>query len=180
MNNIPFKSKLVRFTNIENRNKAFHALSDEDKRKEIAFDALNLVIIKKLNASNGCYWDNNLENRTKLQNDSKELQIFLSNKLPKCEVCQRGALMISTIRLGNTVEPTDKARSFGEDDNIQGFNELSFSRLENEFENDYFNTPYPPNTNRKLANLCCNIIANGDFNSIDDTDYLKKWKIKIK
>lgn len=48
---IPFKSKLLRFKNIDKRNQAFNKLNLEEKRKEIAFEAFNLLIQKKIRAS---------------------------------------------------------------------------------------------------------------------------------
>jgi hypothetical protein len=35
-------------------------------------------------------------------------------------------------------------------------------------------------SNELLANILCNVIANGDFKEDDLTNYLTKWKIKVK
>ena len=37
--------------------------------------------------------------------------------------------------------------------------------------------PYPKRTWEKLANICCNVISNGNFNKEDKTDYLTEWNL---
>lgn len=64
-NKIPFKSVLTRFKNIKSRNNKFNSLNDKDKRREIAYEALMLVINYKVRASGGngsgsFYWGNAL------------------------------------------------------------------------------------------------------------------------
>lgn len=54
-----------------------------------------------------------------------------------------------------------------------------FAAMEKEYEISGFDHPHAARTKRKLANICCNVIANGYFNTNDTTDYLKQWGIKV-
>lgn len=166
---IKYKSKLYRFKNIDSRNKAFDSLSDEDKRREIAWDSLQLILSEKVSASLGEYWSNGLFS---IEGDSKTLQKILLNELPECRVCARGAMMLSQIRLGNSIDSSDGYREQGTDENIKGFSMNDFYNMESEYENCQYRHPYNYNTDEKLANICCNIIVNGNFNTEDKTDYL--------
>lgn len=171
---IKYKSKLSRYKNVTNRNKAFDKLSDEDKRKEIAWDSLQLILNEKIEGSRGFYWSDNLYNFSKRYSDnSKEFQQKLIKELPGCTVCARGALMLSQIRLGNELSyEKDKDIHKGNENIIKGFNFSSFINMEYEYEHDAYHLPYYHHTTEKLANIMCNIIANGDFNLKDKTDYL--------
>jgi hypothetical protein len=174
---------LIHIKDVEERNIAFQNLDDEDKRKEIAYDALYLVLTRQLNASDGLYWNYSLTNKTDNLTSSKELQNFLINDLPEdCEVCQRGLMMVSQIRLGNTITPSDSFKMDGCNSNIFGFNMRSFKKMEDAYEGcgEVRSFPYISNTQEMLGNICCNVIANGDFISIDETDYLKLWNLKIR
>lgn len=44
--------------------------------------------------------------------------------------------------------------------------------MENEYESSYYDHPYKSHTEEKLANICYNVLVNGNFNTDDDTDYL--------
>ena len=181
--NIPFQSKLAKFKNITNRNEAFDKLSPKDKRREIAYDALNLVITRQVMASeDGDYWNSSLQIRTKPLHTPKELQCLLVDKLPTCQVCQRGLMMVSQIRLGNTLSPSGAAIQNGSNSNIKGFSIDSFGLMESLYEGWHHivgNHPYEMNTQEMMANICCNVINNGDFKITDTTDYLSEWGIKI-
>lgn len=172
-----FKSQLTSIKNIEKRNAAFEALSDEDKRKEIAWDALKLITMGIVSASYGHYWNNYL---LSLEHTNLQKLLVDEKKLPKdCEVCVRGAIMLSQIRLGNCIGSDDEDRSNGDPANLKGFPYCSMKVLESEFENDKYGTPYGSNTTAKIANLMCNIIVNGNFDSNDHTDYLEKFEINL-
>lgn len=175
---IPFKSKLSKYKNILNKNKAFDALTNKEKRQEIAFDGLKLILLKKVSHStNFIYWSTNLfeiEKKTSL-----EFQNKLLNDLPKCQVCQRGLAMLSQIRLSNSISSTDFFRYDGNQYNIKGFTLKDFHKMENEYENNLYKHPYQFKTNHKLANISCNIIKNGNFHMSDKIDYLKLWDIKL-
>lgn len=177
---VPFRSALTKYRNIENRNKAFNKLSKKSKRREIAFDALKLVQTSKIKPARGEYWNEKLESMRKKAQSPKEFQKCLINLPASCECCQRGLMMVSQIRLGNTVDPNDEDADSGNHDNIKGFDYQTFRDMEREFENSNYNHPYPLRSKRKLANICCNIIVNGDFKTGDTTDYLTKWKLTIK
>ncbi len=170
--NIKYKSVLTGLT-IAQRNKAFDRLSDEGKRLEIAWDALQMVLNGFVKASEGCYWNNNL---LKVEGDSKTLQKVFNTKefykKEECEVCQRGLMMLSQVRLGNSIDSTDLYRCEGSRTNIKGFDFYSFLDMEREYEYSYFNHPYFNNSQEKLANICCNVLVNGDFNKEDKTNYL--------
>ena len=175
--NIPFKSKLAIFKKIENRNEAFHKLTDEEKRKEIAFDGLNLVLAGKITASYGSYWGYNLNNI--YEPDALKFQKRLIDNLPQCDVCQRGLIMVSTIRLGNKLSTNDFNISDGDENNLQGFSLDSMYNMEEEYERSAFSQPYDTNVGKKLINICCNVIANGDFTPKDKVDYLELWNITL-
>ncbi len=169
---IDYKSKLVRFTNIDNRNKAFNLLSKEDQRREIAWDCLGLILKKKIKAAKGKYWSNNLSQKVDKCKNPPQLQAMVLN-VPKCEVCARGGMMLSQIRLSNTLSPHGSEIYKGNKSNIKGFSFKVFEDMEREYEYSYYYHPYGSRTTQKLANICCNIIKNGNFKPTDLTDYLK-------
>lgn len=176
--NIPFKSQLLHITDIPERNKTFGKLSDRDKRMEIAYDALMLIINGIAQPSYKEYWSCDVYNITKYAKTAQELQTILCS-IDTCTVCQRGLIMVSTIRLGNNIDPHDNSRSNGSGSNIKGFNYSDMIRMEEDFETGMFITPYHRRTKLKLANCCCNIIYNGNFVSSDFTDYLELWNIDL-
>lgn len=170
-----FKSKLSRFKNIENRNKAFDALSAKDKRKEIAWDALQMILSEQIKGSYGCYWNSPFHDVLNTTTTSKELQqrlLELNYKENDCKVCARGAMMLSQIRLGNSVKPSHPSATDGSSTTIKGFSIQSFQAMEAEYERSVFEHPYRFNTTEKLANICCNIIVNGNFKVNDTKNYL--------
>lgn len=168
------KSVLQNIKDIEERNKVFHSLSDEDKRKEIAYDLYLLVKNEKVDGSEGMYWSNDLLN-IKAKN-KEEFQLKLNDSLPECSVCARGGMMLSRIRLGNTFSCNDPGRSGGNstfhDANLVSFSLYSFRKMELEYECSEFSHPYEENSREKLMNICLNVINNGDFNELDTTNYL--------
>lgn len=172
--NITFKSVLQPIKNIEERNQYFEELSDEGKRLEIAWDCLQLILANKIKASEGCYYWNHYLSKIRGKIDtSKEFQIELIKILPKdCKVCVRGGMMLSQIRLGNKISPKSDNVMEGSIDNIRGFTFNDFIIMEKEYEFSKYNHPYISSTSEKLANICCNILVNGNFNTEDKTDYL--------
>lgn len=185
MSNIPFKSKLSRFSNTKNRNKKFHSLTNKEKRREIAFDALSLILVGKIDNQTNGYWEGYLKglkrNWDNKINTPEALQEAVLNIPPgeTCSVCERGAIMLSTIRLGNTVEPDDDYMDDGSANNIQGFSMIDMRNMEKEYEDNAFNHEYYSHTLRKMANILCNVIKNGNFKTGDTTDYLVLWEIKL-
>lgn len=175
---IPFASQLRHITDLDERNAVFNTLSDEDKRKEIAYDALLLVLEKIARPSDGCYWGDSLVNLANNLNTSKELQRALVHDIPECYVCQRGLMMISQIRLGNSIKPGDRCKSHGSNKNLKGFSIDSFTQMECEYEFSFYSHPYIRNSRMKLMNICCNVLANGNFNENDKTNYLERWEIE--
>jgi len=200
--NIPFQSVLTNIKDIKERNKAFDELSDEDKRKEIAFDSLGLILVEEsMQAKGGDYWGT-LEGAVKQTETSEELQNFLLTA-PKCEVCARGAIMMSQIRLGNSIGLKNNyyydIEKGANQRLLKGFTVDTMDNMEQEFEGwvkaepgnpwgdrvqikDYESgcrQPYASGSNEKLVNILCNIITNGDFVPEDDTDYLTKYSIEL-
>jgi len=171
---IKFTSVLQKIRNLEKRNKAFHELTDEGKRLEIAWDCLQLVVRGMISAGRN-YWDGAIE---VFADNAKNAKIFQQrlNNLPKgCEVCQRGGLMLSQIRLGNSIDPRkDGDYCDGNYKNIKGFNTDDFKIMEDIYMGwENAGMPHQHSTNAMLANICCNILVNGNFNPKDKTDYLK-------
>lgn len=170
MNPKHFSSKLTHIKDIEQRNKAFDALSDEDKRREIAYDCLKLTLIGKVIGAYNRYWSNSLECIN--ESDSKKFQKLLVHDLPECAVCVRGGMMLSQIRLGNSLTTYSPSYYKGYEGNLKGFNIDSFLKMEFEYESTSYQHPYNTDTTEKLQNICLNVIHNGDFNVDDDTDYV--------
>jgi len=137
MQNILYKSKLD-IKDIKERNKAFEALSDEDKRKEIVFDSLKLILEeRKLRATESAtgYWNFGASSLVENYNSSEQLQNALLNlNIPNCEVCARGAVMLSQIRLGNSLCANDNGITDGESGAVRGFNMLSMRLMELVYE----------------------------------------------
>lgn len=177
---IPFKSKLKAFRNIQNRNKAFNKLSKKEQRQEIAYDALMLVVNRKIIPHTGDYWDYKFNNITAKTPEKFQEKLL---KVPRgCQVCQRGLCMLSQIRLSNTLSPDEYQVNQGRTAILKGFTMRSFHAMENAFElwnkrGVYQHTSL--NTKERSANICCNVIANGDFEKKDKTNYLVLWNIKL-
>lgn len=171
-----FVSALQPIKGLAKRNKAFDALSDEEKRKEIAYDCFNLTLEKKLLGGDELYWSSNLSRVQDRTVEARKFQELLNYELPDdCVVCARGGLMLSPIRLGNKIKPYNISLPYGREDILQGFSMIAFIEMEKEFEDLKFEHPYDVRTTEKLQNICLNIIANGDFNKEDKTDYLVEY-----
>ncbi len=183
---ITFKSLLDPITDIEKRNKKFASLSDEGKRLEIAWEALKLVVGGIAEPSNVIdsktgkrsyyrYWDENLVTIYRGSKSSKDLQEALLD-VKSCTVCERGILTLAKIRIGNNVNPSKIWVSRACDGYStcarEGFSINSFGSMETEYELSYYKHPYNSNTSKKMANILCNVLVNGDFNTEDKTDYL--------
>ena len=169
---ITYESVLTDLT-IEERNEKFNNLDEKTQRLEIAWDALNLVVEELIKPSVGTYWNFSLRS---VRGNSKELQETFTNKefyqANNCEVCQRGLMMLSQIRLGNSIDSKEFQKEKGRAGIIKGFSMDTFMYMENEYERSQYKHPYNNNSKEKLANICCNVITNGDFYISDKTDYL--------
>lgn len=175
---IPFTSQLQNIKNIEIRNKAFDTLSDEDKRKEIAYDSLCLILDGKITGSNHTYWSHELYSIKHNSYDPKDFQEKLQD-IPECQVYARGAVMLSQIRLNNTIHLHNSGISKGNSKNLNGFHISSMISMENQYEGNMYNNIYPIRSTQNLVNIMCNVINNGNFSVHDEKDYLKLWDIKI-
>lgn len=172
---IKFKSKLSRFTNIKNRNRKFHSLNVEEKRKEIAWDIINMIENNTLKGSSNSYWGSALfaiKNKVRTSEELQEKFCDLDNSYYHCYVCGRGALMLSRIRLGNSLNPTLKDISKGSCIMTDCFSFETYENIEREYEWDNGGLPYESNTTEKLLNIFCNVLVNGTFKVVDDTNYL--------
>ena len=186
---IKYKSVLAKFKDLKQRNYAFNHLDRQSQRLEIAWDALQLVLNQEVKAFNGGYWSSSILNSINRLGPESTQNFFL-NKLHGrgCRVCQRGLMMVSQIRLGNelSARETDNGlpvsafgvttMSRGDMGIIKGFSMTSFLLIEREYEHGEFHHPYGCHTEEKLANICCNILVNGNFKPKDTTDYLKPKK----
>lgn len=172
--NIKFKSVLDGIKGIQKRNEYFDWLDDQGKRLETAWDSLKLVSRNVIHPSDGHYWDSILRTAVDGCEGSKQLQSALNNDkaIGGCSVCARGVIMLSIIRLGNSIAPSSDNISKGDESILKGFSLDSMKRMEREYENSYYEHPYSTNTREKLMNILCNVLVNGDFNINDKTDYL--------
>jgi len=172
--NITYKSVLADCNTVAERNKLFNSLDDQSKRLEIAWEALQLVLEGQISASSGSYyWSLKLHDIADTCKTSKELQKKLNKDLSDCKVCQRGLMMVSQIRLGNDISPSDTRKDDGTSRNIKGFSIEDFYEMETFYEVARKDYPFTPRTNEKLANICCNILVNGNFNPKDKTKYIE-------
>lgn len=180
-----YKSQLTHIKDLKQRNKAFHALAIEDKRREMALDALTLLQSGNLVADIGFYWDSELYDL--LTDDSESTQQnFCGLNYTQCEVCAKGALMVSRIRLGNQISEIhgyDRGHiasgNVPEFDNY--FSKTVWSDIENVFEGwvkmnvdlskDETFVIFRHAENR-LVNILCNIIVNGNFDIHDKRIFL--------
>jgi len=141
---------------------------------EIAWDALKLLEGKVISASFGCYWG--IELGRIQRNSLSPKQFFkalnINKNIQGCQVCARGSIMLSTIRLGNTIDPDDYHADKGDRENVQGFDYADLINMEGEYEDSSFFHPYYYRSDEKLMNILCNVLINGNFNTLDDTDYL--------
>lgn len=180
---IPFKSKLTRFRNIKNRNKAFDKLTNRQKRQEIAFDALGLLSSNKIGAERGLYWNMRLKVKQWGSGTAEKFQEELCNldDVQGCKCCARGAIMLSTIRLGNKVEPSNKFARDGGISTVKGFTVEDMRKMEQQFEygahNDTFSSYNKEDEN--LANILCNVIKNGNYKPDDKKNYIELWNINL-
>lgn len=180
---IPFNSKLSKLRNIEKRNAVFQSLSNEEKRKEIAYDVLtsykNELIGRQKEFG---YWPEEIIPKFKNLLDPVKFQSLLikNEKNILCSVCARGALMVSRIKLGNQIcgGPSNEFIQGGEN-TCPEFSDSQLESMEEHYEDDGF-LRYAERTPECIAAIFANILANGHFDKSDKTDYLKKWKISIK
>ncbi len=181
---VPYKSLLSRFRNIENKNKKFLSLDKETQRREIAYDGLKLMLGTGLsNSTSWEYWSSNLKDPARSTKNAKQLQEFMLDErnLNNCQVCQRGLTMVSIIRLGNNISPSDYSIYDGDPTNVVGFSMDDMESMENVYEGFVFSrqVPHLSKSKSRLANILCNVIQNGNFVSLDFTDYIAKWNLEI-
>jgi len=194
LDKVPYKSVLYRYKNIEKRNKAFNALDEETMRKEIAYDALKLTLTQVITPSNGSYWGYELK-RIKhniSQESAKVFQEKLLNLPQNCEVCARGAMMVSQIRLGNELDACKDDVTKGNESNIKGFSINSFISMEDYYEyrrgstfdniTEFSYSKIFYNSKRRkyrLINIFLNVLTNGDFNDNVEIDYIQKYNLNL-
>jgi len=184
---IPYKSKLSHITDVAERNTAFDALTSEEKRKEVAFDVLNrysVGLLKKQESS--MYWPNNIVKEFQKLQTAEELQAaVIARHTEICDVCARGAVMISRIMLGNKITPNQSF--YDGDGESDGYKyEMPAPELDDDFlrviEKNYETygfIRYRKRTPECIAALMANIVQNGYFKWDDETDYLVLWEVEI-
>lgn len=190
--NVTYKSVLSKYRNIKKRNEVFNNLDDETKRREIAFDALKLLLNEKIIPAGGftngnyalrAYFGPKLVQKLQDITDSEKMQEEVLNLPDECSVCARGAMMLSTIRLGNELAVDDEKGitmgdiAMGTRKTRKGFDVHAFEAMENMYEQS--NTPYPLRSRYSLMNILCNVVKNGDY-VYHYVDYLKDKKVLIK
>lgn len=169
-NTLP-KSKLSRFKILKNRNKAFDKLSVREQMIEVCLDVLQQVISKKYRGTNHIddvisrYVDNitliSLQNFVLGKDNRSEAgQEFLHNYGRTCAVCARGAMQLSTLRMGNHIDPTKSKFSKGNDESL--FKPVFYIAMEIVYENssislDRFKIYH--NTNEMLFAIYYNLIT---------------------
>jgi hypothetical protein len=176
---IPFQSKLQPIFNIAERNIAFQQLTDEEKRREISYDLLILLLHNDIQPSWGAYWDgyfadaaSNTKTPEELQNHLLRLGKNRGVDLFECKVCARGGMMLSQIRLGNHVDPEADKLDSGSEDILDGFTVDEFLDMEHVFEgHDYKFVklhPFKMNTQARLVNICLNDVEQFELTDVSE------------
>ena len=172
---LEYKSILIGIEDVKKRNKKFHSLNTSNRRKEIALDVLSMLDQHDIVASSGCYWNRNLQNTLDDASSSQELQeLLLDSSIYtslNCEVCARGAMMLSTIRLGNRINPRDSFVDQGDEGNQKHFTTTMFHEMEYVYE--HLRKPYQHNSKESLANIYLQVVQTGKFSECNKTDYLE-------
>lgn len=176
---LPYKTQL-KSKSIKRNNETFHSLDRDSQKKEIALDVLSMIASDTMVGSHDSYWDTILYKNAKKITSASKLQKELRN-VESCSVCARGAMMLSTIRVGNKLKYT-----YGEEGLIDGNNHTQkhfdygeYSDMENVYE-DYANTrqeydiPYDRQSTECLANIFLQVMHTGTFVIGEaNEDYLK-------
>jgi hypothetical protein len=84
----------------EARNKAFKALSPEQQRIAVAVDAIGQIHLSKFVPVTGNYFELGLDSEVRAEDD---LQKLMATEGAICEVCARGAVFASAVRLSDGV-----------------------------------------------------------------------------
>lgn len=175
---------LLKGMSIEQGNAQFELLSNIEKKKEIAYDALKMISLGKMGGSYKSYWDDELEIIMDNSESSKQFQEKLL-KVESCTVCARGAVMLSTIRLGNSISPEEHysaAICQGWNETVKGFSMKEMGNMEIMYEGyEYIDEEnsicqkYDFNSTEMLTNILLQVIETGSFSLEDETDYLAKY-----
>ena len=177
--NITFKSLLQPIKDVAKRNEAFKNLTQEGKRLEIAWEALQLLLSETIKPAgegrrSSFYWSERLDNILWKTKSSTDLQ----NKLLKeknCRVCARGAITLSKIRLGNAVDMSasfTKINCGSEQTARDGFSSQSMEQMEAQYEKCRYMGTFAMNTKENMANILCNVLVNGNYKPRDKTIYI--------
>lgn len=183
---IPYKSKLPKNKSLDKRNKKYKSLSKKDRVREIGLDILesyNAGLLEEQDDSQ--YWPRDLYEHFKELTDPKEFQTELYEKEKEilCSVCARGAIMVSRIKLGNEIGGDMEGFCDGEGNDgesiVKEFEMEDLNDMEATYESYGF-LRYEERTPECIAAIAANLVANGKWNDSDETDYLKKWRVRIK
>jgi hypothetical protein len=178
---LPYKTQLG-ISDIKERNKAFHALEIKDRRKEIALDTIELVFTDQIVASNGEYWTEKFREQVDLLETPEELQKLtlkglMTNSEP-CEVCARGAMMLSTIRLGNELSPASDQLCKGTKNNQLHFEYEMYRDMEGMYEADgYYHDIYESNSVEMLLEIFIQVVFTGEYDPDESSDSLRNSNI---
>jgi hypothetical protein len=150
-----------KLTAIEQKNKAFHKLSDKEKRIAVAKDVIAQVEARKYRATPGTYLF------VKGLRVDEDVQKPLLEESTKCNVCAVGAAFASAARLGNNLfygqsERIEMKKLFGEglftiEQAFEGWRHVDKALLA-------FHKKHGPTSSKRLVAIFQNIIDNdGEF-----------------
>ena len=128
------KTNLPKMTNEE-----FNALSDEQKRIEIAKDVIAALKAKKLSAGQMVYVNNTNIDDIIRQDGSQQLQPLLIETQKECQVCAKGALFVCDVIRRNEFKVSKSVTSIDSDiilQKLEYFSESQLNLIETAFEGD--------------------------------------------
>jgi len=108
-------------------------LTKSQMRVAVAKDALKQIELEKYKACSGVYVDYELEDRIHESEPNSQVQDIIKKYTKPCEVCARGALLLSSIRKFNDVT-VSKYKKKWESKSKQIFSKQTLSLAEIAFE----------------------------------------------
>lgn len=192
---LKYKSQLSSIKDIDEKNAVYQSLSKQEQKFEVCLDVIYLLAKKQLYPTTGTYWGRIYKNGIPffiqdIKDNNKLHHELLNLQNSQCEVCIRGAIMISTIRSGNTFSTQDPDITHGSENN-NPFELKELIEMEGVFEkffgvdcdkyyvqNTYgkgindINFPYEVGSPEFVANVFLNVLHNGEFDLFNFTDYL--------
>lgn len=174
---LSYKTQLD-INDVNERNVAFHDLSREDRKKEVALDSISLIASKSIIGAHGCYWGSLFHNIKSTTSSAAELQsdlLYFPPMQPFCEVCQRGAMMLSLIRVGNNLDPSLDDLDSGNISIQDTFTNQELSYMENLYEGffDWNHDSIFRKTTEMLLQIGVEIVQTGNCGEEYNLNYTK-------